>query len=112
MTNNVLLNIKQAAAEMNITYYLFKKIVNSGELCFKIIDGKKYFPKWAIEQWLKSTQNLTAFSKEVKSGTSTLPMAEHSLDALLAQRTAQRLKNTPCKKSLILKGKPNLGVAG
>jgi len=110
MTNNVLLNTKQATAELNISYYLFNKIVNSGELCFKLIAGKKYFPKWAIDEWLKSTRNLTVFSKEVKYGTSTSPMPEHSLDALLAQRTAEKLKNLPYKKSLISKSKPHLDV--
>ena len=109
MNNNVLLNTKEAAKELNVSYYRFRKIVADG-LPFKEINGTKLFPLWGIQQWLKSTQSLTDYTCEEKYGTYTSATADYNLERLLAQRAAEKLKNMLCNKSTKLKGRPRLDI--
>lgn len=69
--NNIkrVLNAKEAREYLGLSRYNFEKAVREGNIKFKLIGTKKFFPTWALEEWQNDTMNHTDCIKEVKRTT-------------------------------------------
>lgn len=73
MNNGIkrVLNSKEAREYLGLPRYSFDKAVNNGEIEFKLIGSKKFFPTWCLDKWQRNTITHTDFTKEAKSITLT-----------------------------------------
>lgn len=73
MENSIkrVLNSKEAREYLGLPRYSFDKAVNTGQIEFKLIGTKKFFPIWCLERWQKDTTNHIDYIKEAKSITPT-----------------------------------------
>jgi len=114
--NNIkrVLNAKEAQAYLGIPRYSFEKAVQNGDIEYKLIGRKKFYPVWCLDKWQNDTTNHIDCSKEA---TSTMPISriltktepEYSLERLLEQRMKQKQSNIAsrellnCKRKLVNK---------
>ena len=63
------LNAKEAREYLGLARYSFEKAVNSGDIQFKLIGSKKFFPIWALDKWQTDTINHIPCLKEAKRTT-------------------------------------------
>lgn len=63
------LNAKEAREYLGLPRYSFEKAVSNGEIQFKLIGTKKFFPTWALEKWQNDTTNHIDCTKEAKPTT-------------------------------------------
>lgn len=59
-----LLNAKEAREYLGFSRYTFEKAVNEGNIRFKLIGSKKFFPIGALDTWQSTTMNHTDCIKE------------------------------------------------
>lgn len=107
LTDLKVFNKTQAMEYLGIKRALLEAELAAGHIPYKK-GGKNnrswLIPKWALDQWLKDTNNFIGSSNVVTSGTPIYhspqqPASAYSLDALVAQATEQRLSRSCCKKS-------------
>ena len=89
------LNSKEAREYLGLPRYSFEKAVNNGEIQFKLIGTKKFFPTWALEKWQSDTTNHIDCTKEAKPTMRTYhtyqrPKVGLSLESLLEQREKEK----------------------
>ena len=73
MINNVVtkkvLNSKEAREYLGLPRYSFEKAVSNGDIQFKLIGSKKFFPTWALDRWQNDTTNNTDCTNVAKHTT-------------------------------------------
>lgn len=100
MENNKLLLTKQEAMELlPFGRRGFESLVKNGEIGFKEVNGRLYFSRAEIDRWANDLKYRIVSTPEVKPCGRTLlckPKTEktYSLDALLEQRTLEKLNNS------------------
>ena len=96
------LNAKEAREYLGLPRYSFEKAVNNGDIGFKLIGNKKFFPVWCLDKWQNGTTNHIDYTNAAKHTTHTSPMsqkpeAESSLENLLEQIERAKQSNTASK---------------
>ena len=69
------LNAKEAMQYLGLGRRQFMAAVKQGDISFKTIGSKRFYPVWVLEKWLNSTDNHIDCSKEA---TSTTPISRVS----------------------------------
>lgn len=109
-SDNILLSEKRAAEYLNSSLYAFRQEVKKGTIAFKIQGKRKKYPVKELERWLNDTQTLIVYTKEARYGTPTSRTKVYSLDALVAQRAAEKQNSLLLKKCRRLKSNQHLDM--
>ena len=88
--NKKILNTKEAMEYLGVGRRVFNAAVKQGEISFKAVNGKKYFPLWVLDKWLNSTINYIDCSS---AATTTTPIYHVSStgDGCELERLAERM---------------------
>lgn len=85
--NKKILNTKEAIEYLGLGRRSFDAAVKQGDISFKTIGSKRFYPVWVLDKWLNNTVNLLDCSKEATSITPTYrSSAKDSVSGLDALR--------------------------
>ena len=70
------LNAKEAMQYLGLGRRQFEAAVKQGDISFKTIGSKRFYPVWVLEKWLSNTVNHIDYTKEA---TSITPISRVSL---------------------------------
>ena len=101
--NVLLLTKSEALARLPFGRHSFDSLINKGEVGFKKVGNRYYFPVTEIERWANNLEHRTASTPEVKATGHILlskPKTENDcgLDALVAQRTLEKQRSSAMRK--------------
>lgn len=96
-----ILNTKEAIEYLGLGRRQFEAAVRQGDISFKTIGSKRFYPVWVLEKWLNNTINHIDYSSAVQHTTPTSRASSkgdgYALERLAAQMMKPKQPNTVSK---------------